>query len=87
MTREDAKNIFKPFNISQSRKQITGNGVGLSICKQICQKLEGDIQVESEQNKGSKFTFTMKVFLANTSLHKPKTNEAKKDPKNKIKNK
>ena len=38
-----------------------GNGVGLSICKMICESLDGDIKVVSFPNTGSFFTFTMKV--------------------------
>ena len=39
-----------------------GNGVGLSICKQICLQLEGDIIVHSIPEVGSTFTFQMIVF-------------------------
>ena len=64
------QNIFKPFNVQHGgRRQIIGNGVGLSICKQICQQFDGDITVSSVPQMGSTFTFTMKVFLA-TNLKK-----------------
>ena len=38
LTPEEAKNIFMPFNQSKNRGTMMqyGNGVGLSICKQIC---------------------------------------------------
>ena len=39
-----------------------GNGVGLSICRKICQQFGGSISVESEKDKGSTFTFTMKCY-------------------------
>ena len=39
-----------------------GVGVGLSICKLICESLGGDIQVYSEPGKGSNFVFCMQVF-------------------------
>ena len=39
-----------------------GNGVGLSICKKICESLDGDIQVNSILDLGSFFAFTMKVI-------------------------
>ena len=38
-----------------------GNGIGLSICKQICKRLGGDINVESKRGVGTKFKFTMVV--------------------------
>ena len=39
----------------------TGNGVGLFICKQICEGLGGFIEVKSKINEGSKFTFSIKA--------------------------
>ena len=38
------------------------NGVGLSICKMICEQLEGYINVQSTPNYGSEFKFTMRVY-------------------------
>ena len=45
-----------------------GNGVGLSICKMICESLNGDIRVYSILNQGSFFVFTMKVREASDLL-------------------
>ena len=46
----EVDNLFKPFWTSERRlnKQHNprGNGLGLSICKQICQALEGDIWLD-----------------------------------------
>ena len=39
-----------------------GNGIGLSICKRICDNLNGNISVKSIPNKGSSFVFAMQVF-------------------------
>ena len=64
MSEDEAERVFEPFYRSLNHYALnpTGVGVGLSICKQICQRLGGDIQVMTEPNIGSKFVFTMEVF-------------------------
>ena len=66
MTPKEAKNVFEAMRKAETRQDKLinplGNRLGLSICKQICLSLGGTIQVKSVPKKGSKFTFTMKVF-------------------------
>ncbi len=52
--------IFDPFQQADdsTTRKYGGTGLGLSICKQISNLMEGDIWVESEENKGSIFHFT-----------------------------
>ena len=49
-------------NIESKRLNPYGNGIGLALCKEICQSLDGTISASSEFGIGSTFTFTMKVF-------------------------
>ena len=39
-----------------------GHGLGLSVCKRICEKLGGDIKPSSKLGYGSKFTFGLKTY-------------------------
>ena len=52
--RECQKEIFDRFYKVDTFKQ--GTGLGLSICKTIVEHLQGDISVESEMGRGSRFT-------------------------------
>lgn len=54
--------IFEKFlKLTESGKHcnFTGSGIGLYIAKQFAMELGGDIYVESELGKGSKFTFIL----------------------------
>ena len=66
MSQDEASVVFDGFhktNNSESKLlNPYSNGLGLSICKQICRSLGGEISVESTLGKGSTFTFTMNVF-------------------------
>ena len=44
------------------RHNPRGNGLGLSICKKICQALGGDIWIDSTSPNGTTFKFTVKSF-------------------------
>jgi len=55
---EEIDNIFKRlYRVEASRNMKTGGyGLGLAIAKQLALQINGDILVESEYGKGSKFT-------------------------------
>ena len=41
---------------------VHGIGLGLNISKKILEQFDGTIEVDSEVDKGSTFTFTLKLF-------------------------
>lgn len=59
ISKEDRKNIFKPFYQAMDNKP--GTGIGLSIVKSIVESHNGCIEVESEINKGSSFIVTLPI--------------------------
>jgi PAS domain S-box-containing protein len=60
--------LFKPFSqvdASQTRK-YGGTGLGLVICKEFVSMMNGEIGVQSEVKKGSRFFFTLKLSPPST---------------------
>lgn len=56
---ENIEHIFDK-NVTLAKKyRKVGAGLGLYICKTLINAHKGDIKVESELNKGTKFTFTL----------------------------
>jgi signal transduction histidine kinase len=53
--------IFDMFKRLHNREEYQGSGLGLSICQKIIYTFGGEIWVESELGKGSKFIFTVPI--------------------------
>lgn len=64
---EDQKNLFRIDE--QTRRDGTdnekGTGLGLILCKEFIEKNNGVLWVESEEGKGSRFSFTVPRYLGN----------------------
>lgn len=58
--------FFRVSNTAQ--KANKGTGLGLYISKSIIEKLHGKIWVESEEGKGSKFSFTLPIVTQSAGL-------------------
>lgn len=61
ISQEDLSHIFEDFYRAKNAEQMEkdGTGLGLSIVKQIIDAHKGEIWVESQVGKGSKFIFTL----------------------------
>ena len=63
LSEEQKTRIFMSFEQAESTttRKYGGTGLGLAISKNIVDLMEGSIWVESEPNKGSNFTFKIKI--------------------------
>jgi two-component system sensor histidine kinase BarA len=55
--------LFTAFNQADTSitRRYGGSGLGLVICKKLCEEMQGRINLTSELNKGSSFTARIKV--------------------------
>ncbi len=65
MSREFLQRIFMPFERVKNSTigKIEGTGLGMSIVKSLVDSMGGNIEVESEEGKGSKFTVRLPVSV------------------------
>ena len=59
----ETENLFKIDNKYSTKGTANekGTGLGLILCREFVEKHGGEIRVESEEGKGSTFTFTLLV--------------------------
>ena len=61
---EAAAAIFEPFNTGEAGRQGAGAGLGLAICRQIVERMEGRLTLERSLSGGARFCFDLHLPLA-----------------------
>lgn len=64
MSAETLDKLFAPFTQAETStaRRFGGTGLGLSISRKLARLMDGDVVVESEEGKGSTFTFTFRAM-------------------------
>ena len=74
MTKEQQVRIFTPFERLGNAVTEDGFGLGLAIVSDTAKLLDGNITVESEPGKGSRFTVSLPLPKAEETMATEKTN-------------
>lgn len=64
MTEQEQQQLFRRYSQARAGRQQTGSGLGLMICKQLTEKMQGEISLDSQPGKGTTFTFTLPVEVS-----------------------
>ena len=75
--RGEQERIFQKFYRADPNltRGVGGTGLGLYICRELVQRMGGEIELESEPGKGSTFTVSLPVMGAELGLSPPRTVE------------
>ncbi len=74
MTAEQQQRVFESFTQAEAAttRRFGGTGLGLVICQRLIRMMGGELEVESEEGKGSTFSFSLIVeALENEAQREP----------------
>ena len=78
---ENINKLFTSFNQADNSisKKYGGTGLGLEICKNIIEKINGKIWIEGEVGVGTNIFFTLKLPMVTAKLKETKREEVSKN--------
>ena len=59
-----AEKVFVIFQRLHGRDAYTGTGIGLALCKKIVELHGGNIGIDTSDNSGTRFWFTLPITAA-----------------------
>lgn len=77
---EAATAIFEPFNTGEAGRQGAGAGLGLAICRQIVERMEGTLALERSPADGARFRFDLHLPLAEADARRDEDRTAAPTP-------
>ena len=63
-----ARTIFQPFNTGKAGREGAGAGLGLAICRQIVERMQGVLAVERSPQGGARFRFDLALPCAGPEM-------------------
>ncbi|WP_339897246.1 PAS domain-containing protein [uncultured Gilvimarinus sp.] len=66
------RDLFQPFSQvdASTTRRFGGSGLGLVICRKLCQLMGGDVECHSSENNGSSFNFSVQLEKSEQSLYR-----------------
>lgn len=63
----EQQKLFEPFFRASNATEVSGTGLGLHIVRNYVQRLGGKIRVQSRENKGTTFSLSFPLLVAQTA--------------------
>ena len=72
ITQDNLQKLFKDFNQADAStaSKYGGTGLGLALSRHLCRMMGGNIDVQSEFGRGSRFTIRIPAYLEQHRVEK-----------------